>query len=120
MDTKEDREEAIQLLRDVSTGKYKLYENGICSLINQEIGGFSDYFLSARMLEWVFGEKADVHYPVSHPTLENWEAYDLFVEKGWQMNGRSPYGMERRRLAKYLADELENSVSVLRLPLAEH
>jgi len=109
------KEELVQLLRDVSTGEHELYHYGLCHIMSQKLRGLSQLYelLQDSMSSWYDDEGVLNNYPVSHPTLSNSKAYHLFRANGWQMNGRSPYGMERRRLAKHLADVLDNNTEEL-------
>jgi hypothetical protein len=111
----EQKYEIVRLLRDLSTGKRRLYKTGLCHELQHNI----DYDSLIGIWMWECTKRwpgaadtASDGYVVKHPTLTPWKSYHRFSSNGWLMNGRSPYGMERRKLAKYLADELEKTDEV--------
>jgi hypothetical protein len=105
------KDEVVQWLRDVSTGKCKIHGTGLCAILDRELGSGHriTMMLKTYMARWPEGIKYS-QYPVKHPSMDNQQAYYKFIDKHWCMNGRSPYGMERRKLAKYLAIKLESTV----------
>jgi hypothetical protein len=102
--------EVLRLLKDVSTGKYRLYGFGICWLLTKNMGYSSKMgaWLEKAIEEWP-GATGQPNYVVGHPTLTPCEAYLEFSCRYWCMNGRSPYGMQRRKLAKYLYTKLKET-----------
>jgi len=105
--------EVLQLLKDLSTGKRRLYGVGICWLLNRNIGFSSKMavWIEKTMQEWP-DSTGDPNYLVGHPTLTPCESYHQFSNNHWLMNGRSPYGMQRRKLAKYLYTKLKETDEV--------
>jgi hypothetical protein len=105
------KDEVVQWLRDVSTGKCKIHGTGLCAILNRELGSGHriTMMLKTYMARWPEGRKWS-QYPVNHPSMDNQQAYFKFNNMHWCMNGRSPYGMERRKLAKYLAIKLESTI----------
>jgi hypothetical protein len=102
--------EVLRLLKEISTGKRRLYGIGICCLLLRNLGHSNDIniFLTKAIQEWP--EATGGHgYIIRHPTLTPCEAYHQFSNNHWLMNGRSPYGMERRKLAKYLYTKLKET-----------
>jgi hypothetical protein len=111
----EQKYEIVRLLRDLSTGKRRLYKTGLCHYLQHNIDYDSPIGIWLRKCtrHWPGAvATASDGYLIKHPTMTPVTAYLTFSINGWLMNGRSPYGMERRKLAKYLADELEKTDEV--------
>lgn len=110
-----DKQIMVKWLRDVSTGEVMLGGTGICHLLSRlpqrnclrssEVRSF----VRCGMYKYAEENGTCRAYPVPHPTMGPSEAYTYHKRNHASMNDESVYGMNRRKLAKWLADELENS-----------
>lgn len=108
------KNEVVQWLRDVSSGEVGLGKRGLCYYLENILASYTDgraimHFLYSIMSMYALENGTTSTFPVPHPTMDPYDAYYDHKRSHASMNDESEYGMNRRRLAKWLADQLEKS-----------